>query len=116
MSRLNVINALDNIELSGLHIHRTSHARRVEFYEQTIDYTAKIIEQYHLKLNYIDVGGGYFGIFGNKPTHSLKIRHAVSYIHSFIPFRHKMTSICKIAVHTTVFPFLLEGIKSAVIF
>jgi diaminopimelate decarboxylase len=66
---LNVINALDNIELSGLHIHRTSHARRVEFYEQTIDYTAKIIEQYHLKLNYIDVGGGYFGIFGNKPSY-----------------------------------------------
>jgi diaminopimelate decarboxylase len=66
---LNVINALDNVELSGLHIHRTSHARRVEFYEQTIDYAANVIEKYQLKLDYIDVGGGYFGIFGNKPSY-----------------------------------------------
>lgn len=59
----------DNVRLSGLHLHRTSHHRRPEFYAKTIEYACDIIEKYKLKLDYIDVGGGYFGVFPNKPTY-----------------------------------------------
>lgn len=67
-------NALDDIadmkhiRLAGLHIHRTTHSRSPLFYERSVEYAAKVIEKYNLNLNYIDVGGGYFGIFPNKPT------------------------------------------------
>ena len=63
------IEALPNVSLSGLHIHRTAHSRSVRFYENSIRYACQIIHKYALKLDYLDVGGGYFGIFPNKPTY-----------------------------------------------
>lgn len=54
--------------LVGLHIHRTAHSRSPHFYERSVAYAASIIKKYGLRLDYLDVGGGYFGIFPNKPT------------------------------------------------
>lgn len=62
------INSLPNIRLAGLHIHRTAHSRSPRFYERSVAYAAEIIHKYNLQLDYLDVGGGYFGIFPNKPT------------------------------------------------
>lgn len=64
------IQSLGNIRLSGLHIHRTAHSRSPRFYEKSVEYAASVISKYNLKLDYLDVGGGYFGIFPNKPTFS----------------------------------------------
>ena len=64
-----LIAKMPNVELSGLHIHRTAHSRSIRFYKQSIAFACKIIEKYRLKLDYLDVGGGYFGIFPNKPTY-----------------------------------------------
>lgn len=64
------IKTLPNIRLAGLHIHRTTHSRSPRFYERSIKYAASIIQKYGLSLDYLDVGGGYFGIFPNKPTFS----------------------------------------------
>ena len=63
------IEILENIKLAGLHIHRTSHSRSIGFYKASIDFACKVIKKYKLRLNYIDVGGGYFGIFPNKPSY-----------------------------------------------
>lgn len=65
---ITTINSLRNVRLSGVHIHRTTHSRSPRFYERTVEYAIRIIEKYQLSLDYIDVGGGYFGIFPNKPT------------------------------------------------
>lgn len=62
------ISALPNVSLSGLHIHRTTHSRSPRFYGRSIEYAASVIEKYGLSLEYLDVGGGYFGIFPDKPT------------------------------------------------
>ena len=62
------IASLQKLRLSGLHIHRTAHSRSPRFYERSIEYAASIIKKYNLSLDYLDVGGGYFGIFPNKPT------------------------------------------------
>lgn len=64
-----LIGNLNNVELAGLHIHRTAHSRSIRFYKQSIEFACKTIEKYGLKLDYLDVGGGYFGIFPNKPTY-----------------------------------------------
>lgn len=66
---IDFINQLPNITLAGLHIHRTAHSRSARFYERSIAYACDVIKKYQLKLDYLDVGGGYFGIFPNKPTY-----------------------------------------------
>ena len=63
------IGNLPNVRLAGLHIHRTAHNRSIHFYENSIHYACDIIHKYGLELDYLDVGGGYFGIFPNKPTY-----------------------------------------------
>ena len=60
---------LSNVTLAGLHVHRTAHSRSIRFYKQSIEFACKTIEKYELELDYMDVGGGYFGIFPNKPTY-----------------------------------------------
>ena len=64
-----LIAKMPNVELAGLHIHRTAHSRSIRFYKQSIAFACKTIKKYGLKLDYLDVGGGYFGIFPNKPTY-----------------------------------------------
>lgn len=66
---VNYISRFPNVCLDGLHIHRTAHSRSVRFYENSIAYACNVIKKYELKLNYLDVGGGYFGIFPGKPTY-----------------------------------------------
>lgn len=66
---LDYINQLSNVKLAGLHIHRTSHSRSIRFYQSSIQYACEVIKKYHMSVDYIDVGGGYFGIFANKPTY-----------------------------------------------
>ena len=65
---INAIKSMPQVRLAGLHIHRTSHSRSVRFYENSVSYAAKVIEKYGLDLDYIDVGGGFFGIFRNAPS------------------------------------------------
>lgn len=65
---VNFISSRSKLRLAGLHIHRTAHSRSPRFYELSIEYAASVIKKYDLDLDYLDVGGGYFGIFPNKPT------------------------------------------------
>ena len=65
---LSYISTLKNIRLAGIHIHRTSHSRSVRFYRNSIAFACETIRKYKLALDYIDIGGGFFGIFPNKPS------------------------------------------------
>ena len=65
---INAIKEIPQVRLAGLHIHRTSHSRSVRFYENSVSYAASVIKKYELELDYIDVGGGYYGVFRNAPT------------------------------------------------
>lgn len=62
------LRSMKHLRIAGLHIHRTTHSRSPQFYERSLEYAAAVIKEHHLDLDYIDVGGGYFGIFPNKPT------------------------------------------------
>ena len=73
---LNCIEQMPNVVLAGLHIHRTAHSRSIRFYRNSIRHACEIIGKYGLKLQYIDVGGGYSASFptsppiSNMPIHS----------------------------------------------
>lgn len=64
------IQALPNVRISGLHLHRTTQARRVNFYRHIVRYAARIIKKYGLSLDYLDVGGGFYGTLPGKPSYS----------------------------------------------
>ena len=66
---IDYISKLPNVSLSGIHIHRTAHSRSVRFYRQLISHACDVIRKHDLALDYMDIGGGYFGIFPNKPTY-----------------------------------------------
>ncbi len=55
------------IKLSGLHLHVSSKTRSVAIYRSLAKKVCKIKEKYGLELEYIDIGGGYFGGMKNKP-------------------------------------------------
>ncbi len=63
-----LLKELPNVTLAGLHTHRTSKTRSLDFYRHTLEYAQSIIKQYGLSLEYLDLGGGYFGPMPNKPT------------------------------------------------
>lgn len=63
------INGLGNVRLKGLHLHRTSKTRSLEVYHNICKYAIKIINKYHLSIDYVDIGGGYYGDMPGKPTY-----------------------------------------------
>lgn len=63
------INELDNVKLSGLHLHRTSKTRSLDVYHNICRYAINVVRQNNLSLDYIDIGGGYYGDMPGKPTY-----------------------------------------------
>lgn len=66
---VSMIKALGNINITGLHTHRTSKTRSVKFYQNVIKYAQPIIGEFGLNLKYWDFGGGFFGRMPEKPTY-----------------------------------------------
>lgn len=56
-------------EIKGIHMHRTSATRSLEVYANECYYVSKIIEQENLNLEYIDIGGGFYGHMQGKPSY-----------------------------------------------
>ncbi len=58
----------NQIKLNGLHLHCSSKTRSLNIYKAIANVAKKIIDEYGLDLNYVDIGGGYFGGLPDKPT------------------------------------------------
>lgn len=63
------VNALrdKNVRIAGLHLHTSSKSRGLDIYRAIAEVACKLQEEYHLELDYIDVGGGFFGGLPTKP-------------------------------------------------
>lgn len=63
------VNALrdKNVRITGLHLHTSSKSRGLDIYRSIAEVACKLQEEYHLELDYIDVGGGFFGGLPTKP-------------------------------------------------
>lgn len=55
------------IPLSGLHLHCSSKTRSLNIYKAIADMTVQIVHEYNLHLQYVDIGGGFFGGVTGKP-------------------------------------------------
>lgn len=66
----NTLSRLPNIRLAGLHFHRTSRSRSLDFYRHLAAYAGEVICRYRPAdgFDYIDMGGGYYGIWPGAPT------------------------------------------------
>ncbi|QOW62140.1 diaminopimelate decarboxylase [Treponema pedis] len=60
---------LKNIRLSGLHIHRTTKNRSVEGYKALCSFAIDVVAKNDLDLDYIDIGGGFYGDKPNSPSY-----------------------------------------------
>lgn len=63
------VNALrdKNVRITGLHLHTSSKSRGLDIYRAIAEVACKLQEEYHFELDYIDVGGGFFGGLPTKP-------------------------------------------------
>lgn len=55
------------VRIAGLHMHVTTRSRTVEVYRTLAHYAALIASEYGLNLDFVDIGGGFFG--GGEANH-----------------------------------------------
>lgn len=63
------LNSLPNVKVGGLHLHSSTQSRTVQVYGALAGMAVKIAKEYRLSLDYIDMGGGYFGGRADKPDY-----------------------------------------------
>lgn len=55
------------VRISGLHLHTSSKSRGLDIYRAIAEVACRIQKEYGLELDYVDVGGGFFGGLPTKP-------------------------------------------------
>ncbi len=60
---------LPNVKISGLHLHSSTQSRTVHVYGALAKMAVRIAREYALSLDYVDMGGGYFGGRDDKPDY-----------------------------------------------
>lgn len=63
------LHALSNVKVSGLHLHSSTQSRTVRVFAALAKIAVQIAKEYTLFLDYIDMGGGYFGGRDDKPDY-----------------------------------------------
>lgn len=62
--------AAANVKVAGLHMHRNSMTQSVQVYRASAGLAAKLISERNLDLDWIDIGGGFFGGINVTPTYA----------------------------------------------
>ena len=55
------------VKLSGIHLHKSSKTRMPAVYKAIAEVAVEIGKKYDLELDYVDIGGGFFGGLETKP-------------------------------------------------
>ena len=63
------INKLPNVFTAGLHLHSSTQSRTVNVFGALAKMAVRIAKEYDLALDYVDMGGGYFGGRDDKPDY-----------------------------------------------
>lgn len=56
-----------NVRISGLHLHTSSKSRGLDIYRAIANVACRVQQEFRFDLDYIDVGGGFFGGLPTKP-------------------------------------------------
>lgn len=57
----------NKVRICGIHLHTSSKSRELDIYRAIAEVACKIKQEYELDLDYVDVGGGFFGGLPTKP-------------------------------------------------
>lgn len=63
------LSLLPNVWTAGLHLHSSTQSRTVQVYAALAKMAVQIAREYSLSLDYVDMGGGYFGGRDDKPDY-----------------------------------------------
>ena len=55
------------IKIAGIHLHTSSKSRGLDIYRAIAEIACKVQKEFELDLDYVDVGGGFFGGLPTKP-------------------------------------------------
>lgn len=66
---IEIIRTYPNVDFNRIHIHRTSRTRSVRFYCNLVKYAIQQLENHHLSVDCIDLGGGFYGMMPGKPSY-----------------------------------------------
>ncbi len=55
------------VRIGGLHLHKSSKTRMPDIYRAIAEAAVEVRNKYDLTLDYVDIGGGFFGGLTNKP-------------------------------------------------
>lgn len=56
-----------NVKISGIHLHTSSKSRGLDIYSAIAEMACKVQEEFGCDLDFVDVGGGFFGGLATKP-------------------------------------------------
>lgn len=65
---LNCINKYGNFSIRGIHLHTSSKSRGLNVYNALSLAAVNVLEKFNLELDYVDIGGGFFGGLPTKPS------------------------------------------------
>lgn len=91
LKAINLIKRNKNINISGIHLHCSSKTRSLDIYKTIANMACKIKKEYSLDLDYIDIGGGFFGGMKGKPTYKDYFREVSNIIS--VDFDSKKTKL-----------------------
>lgn len=64
-----LIESIPNVKVAGLHLHSSTQSRTVKVYGALAKMAVQIAREYQLQLEFVDMGGGYFGGRDDKPNY-----------------------------------------------
>lgn len=73
-SAIERLERIDGLRVAGLHMHSTSITRSVNVYRVLAAQAARVVREFGLEPEYIDIGGGYFGSMPGKPSFAEYVR------------------------------------------
>lgn len=82
------------VKVKGLHLHTSSKTRGIDIYHAICNIACEVVDKYNLELEFLDIGGGFFGGLPTKP--------------SFEEYFEKMSSILKKSFDFTKVKIIIE--------
>lgn len=66
---IDAVQSVTNVKVVGLHLHSSTQSRTVKVYGALAKMAVQIAGEYQLQLEFVDMGGGYFGGRDDKPNY-----------------------------------------------
>lgn len=68
------INSIPNVAVVGIHLHNSSKTRSLNIYKAIAKKANEVAQLFNYDLEYIDIGGGFFGGLKDKPSYEQYIK------------------------------------------